>query len=302
MRADAGAERRAGMTEQNTRRGIWTMLLTMVIFSAQDGVTRHLTVLYPVLMVVMIRFWFFGLFVIWLSSRQPGGLRAAVHTRQIPLHILRGLLLVVQICMVGAAFAHNGLIETHSLLTSYPLMVAALSGPVLGEKVGWRRWTAIVLGFCGILVMLRPGLSVFSIWSMLPLAAALIFAVYALLTRYAARQDTAQVSFFWTGIVGAVGMTFVGLPVWTWMAPQDWGWMLVLCCSSCAGHYGMIRAYALAEASAIQPFAYLQLVFVAILGVFIFHETLRASVIAGSAIVVGAGLFTLWRQRVTARG
>ena len=123
------------MTEQNTRRGIWMMVLTTLIFSAQDGVTRHLTVQYPVQMVVMLRFWFFALFVIWFLSRQPGGLRAAVRTRQAPLHIARGLILVGQICMTGLAFAHNGLIETHSLLTSYPLMVAALSGPILGEKL-----------------------------------------------------------------------------------------------------------------------------------------------------------------------
>ena len=290
------------MTEQNTRRGIWMMMAAVIIFSAQDGITRHLTVLYPVQMVVMMRFWFFGLFAVGLSARQPGGLRAAVRTQQIPLHILRGLLLVGQICMVGLAFAHNGLIETHSLLTSYPLMVAALSGPVLGEKVGWRRWTAILLGFAGILVMLRPGLSVFSVWSVLPLVAALIFALYALLTRYAARKDSAQVSFFWTGVVGALGMTVVGLPEWTWMSGPDWGWMLLLCCTSCAGHYFLIRAYDLAEASAIQPFAYLQLVFIALLGIFLFHETLRVNVIIGSAIVVAAGLFTLWRQRVTGRG
>ena len=204
--------------------------------------------------------------------------------------------------MTGLAFAHNGLIETHSLLTSYPLMVAALSGPILGEKVGWRRWTAILLGFSGILVMLRPGMSVFSIWSVLPLMAALIFAIYSLLTRYAARQDSAQVSFFWTGIVGAVGMSFFGLPVWTMMAPMDWGWMLVLCCTSCVGHYCLIRAYDLAEASAVQPFAYLQLVFIGFVGIFLFHETLRVNVIFGSAIVIAAGLFTLWRQRVTGRG
>lgn len=290
------------MTEQNTKRGIRMMLAAVVVFSVQDGITRHLTVLYPVQMVVMLRFWFFALFVVWLSARQPGGLRAAVRTRQIPLHILRGLLLVFQISIVGLAFAHNGLIETHSLLTSYPLMVAALSGPLLGEKVGWRRWTAIILGFAGILVMLRPGLSILSIWSMLPLIAALMFAVYSLLTRYAARKDSAQVSFFWTGIVGAVGMTFFGLPVWTNMAGADWGWMLLLCCTSCAGHYFLIRAYDLAEASAIQPFAYLQLVFIALLGIFLFHETLRISVVFGSAIVIAAGLFTLWRQRVTGRG
>ena len=82
------------MTEQNTRRGIWMMVLTTLIFSAQDGVTRHLTVQYPVQMVVMLRFWFFALFVIWFLSRQPGGLRAAVRTRQAPLHIARGLILV----------------------------------------------------------------------------------------------------------------------------------------------------------------------------------------------------------------
>lgn len=290
------------MTEQNTRAGIWMMMAAIIVFSAQDGITRHLTTLYPVQFVVMLRFWFFALFVVWLSARQPGGLRAAVRTRQMPLHILRGLLLVVQICMVGLAFAHNGLIETHSLLTSYPLMVAALSGPVLGEKVGWRRWTAIILGFIGILVMLRPGLSVFSVWSMLPLAAALAFALYALLTRYAARRDSAQVSFFWTGVVGAVGMTFFGLPVWTSMAAADWGWMVLLCCTACTGHYCLIRAYDLAEASAIQPFAYLQLVFIALLGIFLFHETLRISVVFGALIVIAAGLFTLWRQRVTGRG
>ena len=290
------------MTPQNTRRGIGLMMASVIIFSAQDGITRHLTVLYPVQMVVMLRFWFFALFVIWLSARQPGGLVAGVRTRHLPLHVVRGLLLVGQICIVGLAFAHNGLIETHSLLTSYPLMVAALSGPVLGEKVGWRRWTAIILGFIGILVMLRPGLSVFSVWSMLPLLAALIFAVYSLLTRFAARRDAARVSFFWTGIVGAIGMSFFGLPAWTNMAAADWGWMLLLCCTSCAGHYFLIRAYAVAEASAIQPFAYLQLVFIAILGIFLFHETLRLSVIFGSAIVIAAGLFTLWRQRVTGRG
>lgn len=290
------------MTEQNTRAGIGMMMAAIIVFSAQDGITRHLASLYPVQFVVMLRFWFFALFVIWLSARQPGGLGSAIRSRLMPLQILRGLILVLQICMVGQAFVHNGLIETHSLLTSYPLMVAALSGPVLGEKVGWRRWTAIVMGFVGILVMLRPGMSVFSVWSALPLLGALLFALYALLTRYVARKDSAQVSFFWTGVVGAVGMSFFGLPAWTQMALADWGWMALLCCTACTGHYCLIRAYDLAEASAIQPFAYLQLVFIAILGIFLFHETLRLSVVFGAGIVVAAGLFTLWRQRVTGRG
>lgn len=288
--------------DQNTRAGIWMMVITTVIFALQDGITRHLATHYPVPMVVMLRFWFFALFVIWFLSRQAGGLREAIHTRQIALHILRGLLLVLQICLAGAAFAKIGLIESHALLTSYPLMVAALSGPVLGEKVGWRRWTAIGMGFLGILVMLRPGAAILSLWSVVPLFAALLFAMYALLTRFAARRDSAKVSFFWTGIVGAVGMSFVGLPVWTWMTAPDWGLMLLLCIMACAGHYCLIRAYDLAEASAVQPFAYLQLVFIAILGISFYGEVLRPAVMLGSAMVVAAGLFTLWRQRVRARG
>ncbi len=116
-----------------------------------------------------------------------------------------------------------------------------------------------------------------------------------------ARRDSAAVSFFWTGIVGAVAITPIGLMNWVPMTGTDWMWMLALCLSALLAHYMMIRAYEVAEASAIQPFAYLQLVFVAILGTTVFNEVLRPNVIVGAAVVVGAGLFTLWRQWVKSR-
>ena len=87
-----------------------------------------------------------------------------------------------------------------------------------------------------------------------------MFAVYGLLTRYVARKDSATVSFFWTGVVGAVAMTPFGLAHWVWMTPVDWGWMALLCCTAALSHWLLIKSYAVAEASAIQPFAYLQLV------------------------------------------
>ncbi|WP_354001939.1 DMT family transporter [Stagnihabitans tardus] len=284
----------------NTR-GILYMVATTLIFSAQDGITRHMATHYPVQMVVMLRFWFIAVLMGSIAWRQ-GRLGPMLATRQIPLHIARGVLLVTQISMSGLAFAKIGLIESQALLTSYPLWVAALSGLVLGERVGWRRWSAIGVGFAGILVMLRPGVSVLSFWSVMPLAAALLFALYALLTRLAARQDSAEQSFLWTGIVGAVVMTFVGLPAWVPFSAQDWGLMGLLCLTSASGHWLMIRAYDAAEAAAVQPFAYLQLVWIAILGVAFYGETLRGAVIIGSSLVVAAGLFTLWRQRVTGRG
>jgi drug/metabolite transporter (DMT)-like permease len=288
-------------TPQNTRLGIWLMIATCAVFAVQDGLSRHLADTHSVFMVVMIRFWFFAAFVMALASRAPGGLRAATRTAHPVLQMSRGLLLVAEICLIVVGFVKLGLIETHAVFTCYPLLVAALSGPILGEKVGWRRWTAILVGALGVVIILQPGFGVFSPWALVALLAAAMFAVYGLLTRYVARKDSASVSFFWTGVVAAVAVTPFGLMQWTWMTPGDWGWMAVLCCTAVLSHWLLIKCYSVAEASAVQPFAFLQLVFIAILGLTLFGETLRPNVALGAGIVVAAGIFTLWRQRMRER-
>ena len=248
-------------------------------------------------MIVMIRYWFFAAFVMSVAARRPGGLRAAAATSQPMLQIFRGVLLAAEVCVMVTGFVYLGLVESHSVFAGYPLIIAALSGPVLGETVGWRRWTAIAIGFCGILVILQPGIAVFQPAALIPLLAASLFALYGLLTRYAARRDDTATSFFWTGVAGAVFMSAVG--VWTWepMIPPDWVWMGLLCVSGALGHWFLIKCYELAEAGAVQPFAYLQLVFGAAVGILVFGEALRLNVALGAAIVVSAGLFTLWRSR-----
>lgn len=283
---------------QNTRLGIWLMIATSAVFALQDGLSRHLGQATNVYMVVTIRFWFMAVFVTALALRSPGGLRAAFASAHPVIQTARGLLLIAEICLMVVAFVKLGLIETHAVFACYPLLVSMLSGPILGEKVGWRRWMAVGVGFLGMLVILNPGSGVFSVWALFPFAAALMFAVYGLLTRYVARRDKASISFFWTGIVGAVGITPFGLLHWQPMSAGDWGLMALLCCTALLGHGLLIKAYDLAEASAIQPFAYFQLPFVSLLGFLLFSETLRLNVVLGAAIVVGAGLFTLWRQRL----
>ena len=155
----------------------------------------------------------------------------------------------------------------------------------------------MVVGFVGVVIILEPGFGVFDPLAIVPLVSALMFALYGLLTRYAARRDMAATSFFWTGTVGAVAMTAVGIWFWEPMTGRDWIWMGVLCLTGAAGHFTLIKTYELAEASAVQPFAYLQLVFAASLGVFAFGESIEWNVVLGAAIVVAAGLFTLWRAR-----
>jgi drug/metabolite transporter (DMT)-like permease len=288
------------VTQQNTVLGIWLMVATTLIFAIQDGVSRHLASEYNVLMVVMIRFWFLALFVVVVASRQAGGWRQATRSNRPLLQVIRGVLLVAEICVIVTGFTYLGLIESHAMFISYPLLIAALSGPVLGEKVGWRRWTAIGVGFVGMMIILQPGMGVFSPHALLPLLAAFMFALYGLLTRYAARYDSAAVSFYWTGATGAVAMTLVGIWFWEPMAGPDWGWMGMLCLTSVAGHWTLIKSYEVAEASAVQPFAYLQLVFGAVIGIWVFREALRWNVVTGAAVVVAAGLFTLWRARQVA--
>ncbi len=287
------------MTQQdNVRLGIVLMIATTVVFSLQDGISRHLAASYNTTMVVMIRYWFFALFVIALAIRAPGGLRKAVQTEQPVLQILRGLILVAEVCVMVFAFTQLGLIESHAVFTCYPLLIAALSGPVLGERVGWRRWAAILVGFVGVLVILQPGWGVFDPAAVIPLAAAMLFALYGLLTRYAARRDGPATAFFYTGVSGAVAITAIGIWSWEPMALRDWGWMGTLCVSAALGHWLLIKCYDVAEAGAVQPFAYLQIVWASMLGLWVFDETLRSNVVIGAGLIIGAGLFTLWRERI----
>jgi len=284
------------MSENNTRLGIMLMIATTFVFAMQDGLSRHLAGNYNVLMVVMIRYWFFAAFVITLASRKSGGIRQTARTTQPALQVFRGLLLAAEICVMVLAFVFLGLVESHAVFTCYPLLIAALSGPVLGESVGWRRWIAIGVGFVGVMIILQPGITVFSPVALIPLASASMFALYGLLTRFAARKDSSATSFFWTGIIGGIAMTIVGIWSWEPMAGSDWGLMGVLCVTGVLGHWLLIRCLEVAEASAVQPFAYLQLVFASFIGIFVFHEMLKTNVLIGAALVIAAGVFTLLRS------
>jgi len=285
------------MIKQNERLGIFLMVITTIVFASQDGLSKYLATEYNVYMVVMIRYWFFAAFVMTISSRKPGGVKQVAKTKTPLLQIFRSLILVTEMCITILAFTLLGLAETHAIFASYPLIIAMLSGPILGEHVGWRRWLAICVGFFGILIILNPGNGIFSPYALVPLAGAILFALYGLLTRYAGQYDNSSTSFFWTGIVGCIAMTAIGLNFWDPVSQGDWSIMLILSASGMLGHFLLIKCYEVAEASAVQPFAYLQLIWASLIGIIIFGEQITTNVLIGACIIVGAGLFTLWRER-----
>ena len=283
------------------RTGYVFTLLAILIFSLQDAISKHLGSAYPPVFIAMIRFWAFGAFAIVLGMRSPGGLKTAAATKRPFLQILRGVMLALQIVIVITAFSTVGLAHSQAILASGPIFVALLSMPLLGERVGWRRWTAIGVGLFGVLIVLNPADSAFDASVLLPLVGALMFAIYVIITRLVGRDDPASTSFFYIGVAGAAAISLVGPFFWTNLAPVDWLWMGLLCITGMSSHYFLIRAYDLLDAAAVQPLTYLQVVLAAIIGVSVFGETLNLNTVVGSAIVVGAGIFTIWRESVVAR-
>ena len=275
--------------------GIALMMAVSFVFAAQDGISKHLAGTYGVVLIVMIRYWFFAAFVTALSQARAGGVRRAAATGHPVLQVVRGVLLVAEIVVMVTAFTRLGLAESHAIFALYPLIVAALSGPVLGEKVGWRRWLAILVGFCGLLLILRPGVRVFSVDALIPILSATMFALYQLLTRYVSRTDRAETSFFWTGVAGAVAITVVGIGQWQPLSGPDWRWMIALGMTGALGHFLLIKALEVAEAAVVQPFAYFQMIFASLVGVAVFGETLDRWTIVGAGIITAAGVFTILR-------
>ena len=282
-------------------RGYLFAFLAICIFAGQDAITKYLGDRYPALFITMIRFWAFALFVCGFAASSPGGLRQAIRTRRPWLQISRGLLLVAEIVLIVFAYVHAGLAMSQSIFQATPLIITILSIPLLGEAVGWRRGTAVLVGLVGVLVIINPIDVHFDQSLLLPLGASVLFALYSIATRAVSREDSAVTSLFYAGTAGAVAISLIGPFYWTEVIPTDWFALAALCICGTLSHYFLIRAYGLLPAAEIQPVTYFQLVLNVILAVTLFGEVITANMVIGAIIVVGAGLFTILREHQLAR-
>lgn len=284
--------------QNNVLLGIGLMVVTTFMFSTMDGVSRYLAENNNVFTIVTMRYWFVAIIMAISCLLVKDSFKKLLYTKQPFTQFSRGLILSLNNCLVVYTFTLLGLVETHAIIACYPLIVAGLSVPFLGEKFGWRRWTAIFVGFLGVIIILRPTTNVISEGAIYALIGAIMFAVYLILTRYVSRLDTAITSFFWTGIGGSVTMTIISFFIWEDILREDLLWLLIMCLLSASSHFMMVKTLQVAEASVIQPFSYLQLVFGSIIGVTIFSESIDLMIVFGAMIVIGAGLFTAWREYV----
>ena len=281
---------------KNKTTGILFIVSAVLCFSIMNGITKYLSEFYNVITLNMFRYWFFAVFLIFINSNKNKSIVIVSKSKNRLLQTFRGSMLAIQMCFAHYCFLKLGLIETSAIFAVGPLMVTALSIIFLNEKVGWQRLVAIAFGFIGIMIILRPGMKVFDPLSILALACALSYAVYQILTRFVSNFDTSETSFFYTGITGAIILSFVGPFFYIDVLKSDWILILMICFLGTSAHYFVIKAYQYSEASLLQPFNYLQLVFVSLIGMIVFNEVLEIPVLIGSLMIVLAGLFTFWRD------
>ena len=209
-------------------KGILFIVAAISCLSLMDGFTRYLTDYYNVIAINMFRYFFLFLFVIFVNSTPNKSIILVSQSKFKVIQILRGTILAIEMCFAHYLFLKIGLIETHAIFASCPLMVAALSVLFLIEQVGWRRWSAIIVGFIGILIMLRPGTKVFDPLSLIALACAFAFAIYQILTRYVSSEDSPDTSLFYTGITGFVILSSIGPFFYTPIENSHWLCLLAI--------------------------------------------------------------------------
>ena len=279
--------------------GILLMMASMVVFTLLDASAKHVTQSLPPPVAVFFRYFVAGLLSIAVVMR-AGGPQLMV-TGHPALQIVRGVLLMVSTILNFVAMMHLQLAQTAAIFFTIPLWVCALSVPLLGEHVGWRRWVAVLVGFLGVLVIMRPGSASFHWAMLLSVASSICGAVYNILTRKVGGRDRAETSLFYVSVVGAVAAA-APLP-WVWKTPEGLQWPLLVFMGLAGGigHYMLIQAHRLAPASTLAPFIYTQIVWMILVGYLIFGDVPEFWTLAGAAVVVASGLFVFARERTLGR-
>ena len=280
----------------NSNKGILCMIIAVLCYAVMDGFIRYLSQYYNVITISMFRYWFFAIFILLINSKKDIPLISVPLTKVRNIQLIRSVILVFEVCLCHYCFLKIGLIQTSSLFAVGPLIVTALSVIFLKEKVGWKRWTAISFGFIGILIILKPGIKEFDPFALMAILSAFLYAIYQILTRVVSKHDDTNTTLFYTGVTGAVVLTFIGPFFYINVESIDWIFILITRILGLTAHFFIIQAFKFSEASVLQPFNYLHLIFVSIIGVIVFDEVLTLSIVLGAFIVVSAGLYTYWRE------
>ncbi|MEP6881934.1 MAG: DMT family transporter [Dokdonella sp.] len=283
--------------EASHLRGITFMLAAVVAFSLMDVCLKLLSPHYPAMQVAALRgLTSLPLVLIWIAL--SGGF-AQVRSQRWGLHFLRGVLAVVMLSSFAFALRDLPLAEAYSLFFVAPLLVTALAVPLLGERVGWRRWLAILVGLAGVLVVLRPDAARMSnLGSLAVLVAAISYALSAITVRVLGRTESTQSMVFWMISLLTLFSVAASWSAWVEVRPQHLPILLTLAFSGAFGQYAVTEAFKDTEASIVAPFDYSALIWGMGFDWFIWHTKPDRMMLLGASIIIASGLYLMRRERV----
>jgi drug/metabolite transporter (DMT)-like permease len=280
-----------------TAQGILLMIATMFFFSVMDTMAKEVAHRTDTVMAIWARY--AGQTVVVALLVAPR-IKEVLKTGYPGLQLLRSIFLLIATCLFFFGFVIIGLANAAAIMSLNPILITVGAALVLGERFGPRRAFGVAAALVGALIIIRPGSDVFSAEALLPLGAAVAYSGYALTTRFVGRDEDAWTSLLYTATFGALVLSVI-VPFF-WVPPDATSIMLMLVLGSVGaiGHFCLIRALMVAEASAIAPFTYFGLLFATIWGMTIFGEYPDAYTYLGALVIAGAGIY-VWHRETRVR-
>jgi len=277
-------------------RALSLILITFFCFACLDTTAKYLGQTLPTVQIVWMRF--FTHFLLALAIFRPWRSWSFYLPRKWPLQVLRGLLLLSTTLLNFVAVQYLQLTETAAIFFLAPFIVTALAGPFLGEWAGPRRWAAIVIGFAGALLIIKPVPGAFQPAMLISIGATCCYAFYVLMTRMLAGKETAESMILLPAAIAGLVMLPPGLSFWK-EVPDAFHWFFLLITGVLGGlgHWFLIKAHELAPAPVLAPFVYTQLLWMTALGFLVFGDVPPASTALGAGIIIVSGLYLLYRER-----
>jgi drug/metabolite transporter (DMT)-like permease len=277
--------------------GILLMLAASLTFSMLDMQAKYLTQTQSVVQISWARY--FGHFVVMMVFLWPKYGHRLLVTKRPVMQFVRSILLLLCTFMFFTAVSLMPLADAVAISFASPMLATALSVPLLKEKVGARRWIAVLVGFIAVLIIIRPGSGVMSWAALLVIGVAFFFSLFQLMTRMMAHTEDPKVTLFFSAVVGAVALTCV-VPFY-WVQPPSWKETMMLAGLGLfggLGHYLLIKAYQYAPVAVLSPLSYSSLIWATTFGYFVFNDFPDQWTLVGATVLIATGIYILYREGI----
>lgn len=286
-------------TPRNTLKGILLIVAAGAVLASMDGIGKYLIRDNPVPVVLWGRYFFHS--VLTFAVLGAGGSFAFLRANRPGLQTLRAGFLLGATATLFLAISHMPLADATAIQFLAPVLVTAFSVPILGEVVGFRRWAAVLCGFAGVLLIVRPGMGEMEWVSLLPLLTAVSLSLYMIMTRVMRDMDRPATTVFYTTATGAVVLSALMPFVWAAPSPHAWLLMMLMGGLGACGHYFLIKGFAFASASVLAPFTYTHLLCSLPISLLVFGDVPDTWMLSGTGLIVASGLYVWFRETYGAR-